>query len=109
VQPESKICLLGTTVSLCVKAAGEAPLHFSWLHDGSVVDGAEDPVLTLKGVGLADVGQYQCHVENKFGKVASLPAKLQLGKCQLIVFVCGWMPAYGRGDYVASGNLFIAN
>ena len=65
-------------MSFCVKAAGEAPLHFSWLHDGSIVDGAEGPVLTVKGVGLADVGRYQCHVENKFGKVASLQAKLQL-------------------------------
>ena len=76
--------MLGTTVSFYVKAAGEAPLHFSWLHDGRVVGGAEGPVLTVKGVELADVGQYQCHVENKFGKVASLQAKLQLGKCRLI-------------------------
>ena len=86
-------------MSFYVKAAGEAPLHFSWLHDGRVVGGAEGPVLTVKGVELADVGQYQCHVENKFGKVESLPAELRVGEC--------WLN--GRGDCVASGNLFIAN
>ena len=76
-------------MSFSVKATGEAPFHFSWLHDGSVVDGAEGPVLTLKGVELADVGPYQCNVENKFGKVESLPAEVQLGECWLIAFVHG--------------------
>jgi len=75
---------MGSTVAFCVEASGEAPLHFSWLHDGSVVDGAKGPVLTLKGVGLADIGSYQCHVENEFGMVVSLPAELQMGECQLI-------------------------
>ena len=63
-----------------VEAKGTAPLHYSWLCDDKVVQGADGPVLTLTGVREADSGSYQCCVENQVGKVESNPAKLLVGE-----------------------------
>ena len=68
-------------MTFCVEAKGTAPLHYSWLCDDKVVQGADGPVLTLTGVTEADSGSYQCCVENQVGKVESNPAKLLVGEC----------------------------
>ena len=68
-------------MTLCIEAKGTAPLHFTWLHDDKVVEGADGPVLTLNGVNEADSGSYVCQVENQVGKTVSKPAKLQVGEC----------------------------
>ena len=72
-------------MTLCIEAKGTALLHFTWLHDDKVVEGADGPVLTLNGVNEADSGSYVCQVENQVGKTVSKPAKLQVGECGCIL------------------------
>jgi len=79
--PESQTRLTGESVTLCIEAKGTAPLHFTWLHDDKVVEGADGPVLTLDVVNEADSGSYVCQVVNQVGKSVSKPAKLQVGEC----------------------------
>ena len=72
-------------MTLCIEAKGTAPLHFTWLHNDKVVEGADGPVLTLNGVNEAASGSYVCQVENQVGKTVSKPAKLQVGEWQNFV------------------------
>ena len=72
--------MTGESVTLCIEAEGTDPLHFTWLHDDKVVEGACGPVLMLNGVREADSGSYVCQVENQVGKIVSKRAELQVGE-----------------------------
>jgi len=67
-------------VSLSVEAKGTPPLHYSWLCNDKVVEGANNPVLTLTEVREVDSGSYRCCIENQVGKVESNPAELLVGE-----------------------------
>ena len=78
--PESQISFPGKSVSLCVEAKGTPPLHYSWICNDKVVEGADNPVLALTEVKEADSGSYRCCIENQVGKVESNPAELLVGE-----------------------------
>ena len=67
-------------MSLCVEAKGTPPLHYSWICNGKVVEGADGPMLTLTEIREADSGSYWCCIENQVGKVESNPAELLVGE-----------------------------
>ena len=79
-QSGSQVRVIGDSVTLSIEAEGIAPLQFNWLHEGIVVDGAEDSELALMQVTEADSGSYQCMVKNQFGQTLSKPLKLEVGE-----------------------------
>ena len=78
--PGSQKSFPGKSVSLCVEAKGTPPLHYSWLYNDKVVEGADRPMLTLTEVREADSGSYRCCIENQVGKAESNPAELLVGE-----------------------------
>ena len=87
--PESQTRMTGESVILTAEAKGTEPLHFTWLHDDKVVEGACAPVLMLNRAKEADRGIYMCQVENQFGKIVSERAELQVGKWQSFIWGIG--------------------
>jgi bacillolysin len=68
--PQSQTLAVGATASLTVVAAGDAPLSYQWLKDGSVLSGATQPTLTLVNVQGLDAGSYSVIVTNGAGSAS---------------------------------------
>lgn len=62
---------IGKSVTLATSAKGEAPLHYLWLKDTSVLTGKETATLTLDTFSLNDTATYRCIVSNAYGKDTS--------------------------------------
>ena len=75
-QPTNQSVLAGTTVTLSAVANGSQPLSYQWLFNGTNLNGATSPALTLTNVQAGQAGTYVLLVTNSFGSVASSNAVL---------------------------------
>ncbi len=67
------------TATFTVKAAGAAPLTYTWHHNGGPpIPGATGPTLTLKQVQDSAAGEYHCVVRNRVGTATSNTARLDV-------------------------------
>ena len=64
------------SASFSVSVTGSAPHTFTWFKDGSIIGGADEPVLSLDAVQAGDAGSYHVVVENEAGSVTSNTAVL---------------------------------
>lgn len=68
----------GETVILTCGAAGNGPLEYQWLRDGSPIDGATQPAWTIASFDANEAGEYSVRVSNACGTVESTPANFSV-------------------------------
>jgi glycosidase len=79
-QPPANISLQGgRDLTLSITATGTAPLEIHWLHDGSLVNGATGPVLTVKNATPATAGHYRAMIRNREGTCLSRDIAVTVG------------------------------
>lgn len=74
--PAALVVMPGGPATLAVAAVGSGPLGYQWSKDGSVIAGANGPVLHFAGVSGGDAGSYAVAVSNAAGSVTSTAATL---------------------------------
>lgn len=111
---ETRVAEVGTTIYLGVGVLGDLPMTYQWYKNGAPLRGASGTVtktsdgalggppsggttLTLANVQLADAGEYQAVLENKWGKGTSSRIMLSVVPPEPAVIVT--QPA-GRQAYV---------
>src|SRR5205085_2816940 len=77
-QPVSQTVSAGANVSFSVAADGTAPLSYQWLKNGSPINGANAPTLSLSNVQATDAGGYSVVVSNGVGTATSNTATLNV-------------------------------
>jgi hypothetical protein len=77
-QPRSQVGYWGKSVTLTVIAAGNAPLSYQWLKNGTPVVGASGSSLVLTNLQLTDAGNYSVVVTNAYGSTTSSNAYLTM-------------------------------
>lgn len=75
-QPQSKECLIGTTIQLKVKAASDKPITLQWYQNDQPVAGACDETLVIQEFTLDDIGEYFCQIKNEMESKESVKATL---------------------------------
>lgn len=78
IQPRSRFVPQGKDVMLHVRAAGDPPLSYQWLHDGITIPGATNSSLALVIQSAAEAGGYQAVVTNEHGSTTSETALMTL-------------------------------
>jgi hypothetical protein len=73
-QPGSRTCLVGDTVTLTVASLGSAPFSYQWWFQGSPVPDATGAILTLTNASSNTAGAYFVVVTNLAGSVTSAVA-----------------------------------
>lgn len=71
--PTSRVGCIGFPLTLTVLAQG-TDLHYQWLKDGVVLDGANQASLTFESLSPEDAGAYACRVQNPCGATESQTA-----------------------------------
>ncbi|HLO41771.1 MAG TPA: M12 family metallo-peptidase [Phycisphaerales bacterium] len=64
-QPVSTTVDLGATAKFTTAVTAPGTVQFQWLHNGAELAGATSQNLTITGVKLSDVGEYQLRVSNE--------------------------------------------
>lgn len=78
-QPLSTTVTNGGSAQFKVVATGTGPLSYTWFRSGTNrIASAQDAVLTLNPVIASDAGLYSVEVSNKFGRVVSDAATLNI-------------------------------
>jgi hypothetical protein len=77
-QPASRTVQLGDSATFSVSASGTRPLSYQWRKNGTPIEGATAPDLTIGSVGTADVGSYDVMVAGACGAQTSVVAELSL-------------------------------
>jgi hypothetical protein len=75
-QPANQTVLLGGTASFSVTASGTQPLNYQWSLNGTNINNATNPTLTLNDVQLNQTGNYSVLVANAVGSTNSIAAVL---------------------------------
>jgi uncharacterized protein (TIGR02597 family) len=75
-QPQSQTVNGGNNVTFNVAAFGTAPLTYQWKKNGSIINGATDPALTLPSIGASDAASYSVVITNIAGAITSSDAVL---------------------------------
>ncbi|MSU58286.1 MAG: hypothetical protein EXS35_08915 [Pedosphaera sp.] len=75
-QPVGGASWLGRDFVFNATAAGNAPLSYQWLFNGTNLDGATNATLALANLALSHTGNYQLLVSNTLGFAASVPVPL---------------------------------
>lgn len=90
-QPETSLNVVdGEDISLIVTAKGHPPLKYQWTMDGKKLkdnydfSGSSTHCLLIKQAHVKLMGEFQCTVSNKEGKVLSSPTTLTIGGCGLV-------------------------
>ena len=73
-QPQGQSSLVGGNVTLTAQAVGLTPLNYQWYRNGSAVNGATDPTLSLTNIQLSASGDYIFVANNPAGSVTSVVA-----------------------------------
>jgi hypothetical protein len=76
--PVSQSAIVGSGVTLSVKATGTRPLSYQWRKDGTEIPGANGRALTLAQVASPDVGIYDVVVKSPTESVISSTAALTI-------------------------------
>jgi hypothetical protein len=79
-QPQSQMVNLGDTAVFSVTAEGTPVLHYQWFLDGSAINGATDPILTLTGAQTNQSGIYSVTASNMLGVAVSSNAVLRVNR-----------------------------
>ncbi len=77
-QPQNQLVIGPTNVSLTVGAAGNPPLAYQWLKNGTNEPGGNGPTLNLMNVLRTDAGTYSVFITNGFSSVQSSNAVLRV-------------------------------
>lgn len=67
---------VGRDLTLHARAAGMAPMHYQWRHDGANLPGATNLDLPLLNLSMTHSGWYQLIVSNALGWTTSVPVPL---------------------------------
>ncbi|SVD51347.1 uncharacterized protein METZ01_LOCUS404201, partial [marine metagenome] len=107
-QPSGSSKVLGETVTVAVAVTGSEPISYQWLHDGVVVEGANDASIVLENLSALDAGEYTVRVSNPAGEVLSNVAVVLVDSPPEIVQLSGDQSAPVGGTVellvVAAGN-----
>ncbi len=105
-QPVSANAIVGGQVTLLVEASGPN-LAYQWLRNGLVINGANEPELTLSNLQTNDVGSYSVVVSNPAGRVASRTVTVGVvSSSQLTAGLSVYLPLNdGGGDGATAANL----
>ena len=76
VQPITQVLTLGSNILFRVVANGTQPLSYQWTQNGVPLPGATASVLGLADLQPGHAGAYRCIVNNPWGSVTSLQARL---------------------------------
>ena len=76
--PVSLTKVSGETAVFVVAASGEPAPSYQWLKNGSPIDGATEPLLSISPARAADAGTYSVRVINVAGTNTSTPATLSI-------------------------------
>lgn len=68
--------LVGEDFNFGYQSTGPAPLTFQWYRNGAAIPGATQNVFSVARLAITDSGLYHLVVTNRFGSVASDPARL---------------------------------
>ncbi|MCX6154912.1 MAG: immunoglobulin domain-containing protein [Candidatus Kapabacteria bacterium] len=77
VQPSDQVVSAGAVANFSVTAIGTG-LNYQWRKDGLNLSGKTDPVLQVKNVSVAEIGNYDCIITNNCGSLTSNIAKLTI-------------------------------
>ncbi|MFM8421269.1 MAG: immunoglobulin domain-containing protein, partial [Verrucomicrobiota bacterium] len=61
----------GARMNLAVMADGTPPFQYQWYRNGSLIPGANDPLLRLSNADVADAGSYTVRISNGYGTTTS--------------------------------------
>ena len=75
-QPVGRTIPIGDSVTFSVTATSAQTLTYQWLHEGSVLNGATNRLLTLPNAQLSQGGNYSVTVSNPSGSTPSSTALL---------------------------------
>lgn len=76
---------IGGAANLLVTASGPSPITYQWRKNGTPISGANEAVLRIVDVQLADVANYDVLVTNAYGSVVPLPAALGVSSAGKVV------------------------
>ena len=85
IAPVAKRVVVGGATYFEVMAAGETPMSYQWLHNGSPIPGETGAVLLLADLTTDDAGPYEVRISNSAGSVVTAPAELVVGGTPRIV------------------------
>lgn len=95
IQPTNQTLMAGSTGFFSVSVGGFSPLSYQWQFNGTNIDGATNPLLTLENVQTNNDGFYQVIVTNAYGSVTSSVATLIVTHS----FVVAWGDnTYGQSE-----------
>ena len=77
-QPANESVPVGTTVTFAVTASGSPSIGYQWIFNGTNLDGATNPTLTLPNAQLSQAGSYSVLIANSFGSTNSATAVLSV-------------------------------
>jgi hypothetical protein len=75
-QPATQLVSVGGDATLIVEASGEGPLTYQWFLNGIAIRGADQAILNLNKIDLAQTGKYTVTVSNSKGSVESVAASI---------------------------------
>ncbi len=75
-QPQSVRGVVGGSATFSVAAEGTGALTYQWFRNGTAIEGATSPALTIDPITQADFGAYTVQVANAKGTRTSDPANL---------------------------------
>lgn len=77
-QPVSQTVVDGGTAVFSVDATGTPTPSYQWMKNGAAVAGATTPLLVVRPLSAASVGNYTCVVTNSVGSTTSSAANLNV-------------------------------
>jgi uncharacterized membrane protein len=103
----------GDTAMLEIDAGGAGPLEYEWYHNfqrvfdgtshgGSVISGADGPILTIDGIVPSDAGRYEVLIKSTCGFVTSDAAIIQVFTCPSDFDESGFVDADDFNAFVAA-------
>lgn len=114
-QPLTASVIEGQSAALLVSAAGQQPIAYQWLHNGTPIANATDASYSLASAQLTDAGTYTVTVSNSISGLVSSPALLTVIPANTILpGLVNYWPAdgslqdVGRGDKAQGGNVSYA-
>jgi hypothetical protein len=108
-QPTNQTVFVGYDVAFDVTAGGTPPLTYQWQFNGTNINGATNPLLTLTNVSFIEAGSYSVTVTNTLGTTNSANAVLTVNPpppCAPITSgLVDWWPGNGNAtDTVGTNN-----
>lgn len=101
-QPENQIVMAGDNVTFSVLASGLPLPSYQWQHNGNILAGPENWILTLRNVRITAAGTYAASVSNFLGTLLTstawlvvTPPTLESGATDIDFY-----PGFGPNDQV---------